>query len=84
MYTVYCISSTSTNFAYINATEDYEACVNMHNKMLIMQKHPIKELQKVYNKKGPEDILYIPMEDRDDNHKDSVVLAYRAAMSAKN
>jgi hypothetical protein len=84
MCTVYCISSVTTGFFYLNVAENYEACVSMHNKMLIMQKHPIKNLQKIYNAHGPDDIYYTPIEDVNCKNKDQIVLAYRAAMTTRN
>jgi hypothetical protein len=56
----------------------------MHNKMLLGQKHPIKDLQKVYNTHGADDIHYTPMEDVNCKNKEQIVLAYRAAMTARN
>jgi len=85
MYTIYCISSVATNFFYLNAAEDYEACVSMHNKMLLTNKHPIRDLQKIYNAHGAHDIYYTPLDDTIlAKNKDSMVLAYRAAMSRGN
>jgi hypothetical protein len=85
MHTIYCISSVATNFFYLNVAENYETCVSMHNKLLAGNQHPIKELQKIYNLYGPDDISYIPIDDQvDEKSKESKVLAYRAAMTALN
>jgi hypothetical protein len=85
MHTIYCISSVATNFFYLNVAEDYEICVSMHNKMLAKDKHPIRDLQKIYNQYGPNDIYYTALDDQiKEENKDSMVLAYRAAMTARN
>jgi len=85
MHTIYCISSAATNFFYLNVAENYETCVSMHNKLLAGNQHPIKELQKIYNLYGPDDIYYTPIDDQiEPENKDSMVLAYRAAMTSRN
>jgi len=57
----------------------------MHNKLLAGNQHPIKELQKIYNLYGPDDIYYTPIDDQiEPENKDSMVLAYRAAMTSRN
>jgi len=53
--------------------------------MLAKDKHPIRDLQKIYNQYGPDDIYYTALDDQiKEENKDSMVLAYRAAMTARN
>ena len=85
MHTIYCISSAATNFFYLNVAKDYEVCVSMHNKLLAGNQHPIKDLQKIYNLYGANDIFYTPLDDQiEEKTKDRAVLAYRAAMTRGN
>lgn len=85
MHTVYCISSIKTGFFYLNAAESFKDCVSMHKKMLSKGEHPIKDLQKIYKQHGWEDLIFKIIEDNVPNdRRESVVLAYRAAFTARN
>jgi hypothetical protein len=84
MATLYYITSIQDEYIYINTTQDFNASVSVHLKLLREGKHPVEAIQNMYDKYGEENIIFCSVREIADNEVVSKKLAYRQKFSLMN